>query len=268
MYDHQLPALAEAARRIAREAGALIRNLWREPRTILEKGFRDPVTDADFASQRFITQWIREQFPTHGFLAEETDESLPTSGPVIWLIDPVDGTTNYSRHIPGYSVSVAAAIDGQVAAGAIYDPTRDELFWALRGGGSFLGDEPLRVNMSLSLDKAILALDWSGSERLRRDTIASLVQIGHEVRTIRAIGSAALALAWLAAGRIDLYFNYSLGPWDIAAGALIVQEAGGQISSLTGKAFDLQDYSTWTLTSNGYLHPLFRHTLAGLGAGV
>ncbi len=263
MSDSQLPALAEAACTIAREAGALIRDLWREPRTILEKGFRDPVTDADFASQRFITAWLRDRFPTHGFLAEEVDESLPTHGPVIWIVDPVDGTTNYSRLIPGYSVSVAAAVDHQVAAGAIYDPTRDELFWAVRGGGSFLGDEPLHVQPVLTLDKAILALDWSGSERLRRDTLVSLMRIGQQVRTIRAVGSAALALAWLAAGRIDLYFNYSLGPWDIAAGALIVQEAGGQVSSLAGKPFDMQDYSTWALTSNGHLHSLFRHTLTG-----
>ncbi|MEJ2749305.1 MAG: inositol monophosphatase family protein, partial [Anaerolineae bacterium] len=175
--------LLEAARRAAYKTGQLIQDKWNQPRTVKSKGFRDLVTDTDIAAQKLITDAIREQFPDHGFLTEEDDSNLPTDGPVIWVIDPVDGTTNFSRSVPTFCVAIGAVSEaGDLLAGAVYDPMRDEMFSAARQQGAWLQGKdgkqrPLSVSQVDTLDDALFALDWSRKPDLRQSALEVLVMI-------------------------------------------------------------------------------------------
>lgn len=243
----------DAAATLARAAGALLRNKLVEPRRVQSKGFRDFVTDADFAAQKLITTGIREQFPEHGFIAEEENPDLPSAGPVRWLIDPVDGTSNYSRNIPNFCVSIATTVDDEVVIGVIYDPMHDELFSAVRGQGCRLNGEPAQVSTTTTLADAIIALDLGRSDAIRGQSTTAMLQLVHNVRSIRTIGSAALTLAWVAAGRIDAHLAFQLSPWDIAAGTLLVTEAGGQATNAHHAPLSLNG-PTSCATSNGRIH--------------
>lgn len=253
-------SLLDTARQAAYETGALIREKWNQPREIKSKGFRDLVTDTDVAAQKLITDLIRAQFPDHGFLTEEDDTRLPVDGPVIWVIDPVDGTTNFSRALPSFCVSIAAVSKaGELLAGVVYDPMRDEMFSAARNQGAWLqwgtGEQrPLSASQVDVLDDALFALDWSRNPNLRRSALEILVTIAPLVHDVRAIGSAALALCWLAAGRVDGYLHLQLSPWDTAAACLIIQEAGGQISRLDGQPWQYSLQNQGIIASNGRLH--------------
>jgi myo-inositol-1(or 4)-monophosphatase len=256
--------LRSIAEQAATQAGHLIKELWNRPRQISSKGYRDIVTDADLASQSLITGLIRERFPDHGFLTEEDDPDLPTSGQIIWIIDPVDGTTNYSRQIPSFCVSISAArfpinkslTEAEILAGAIYDPMRDELFSAAKGQGSTLNGRTIHVSQTSDLEIAAVGFDWSREYDRRQVMVEVIGRIAHDVHTLRATGSAALALAWVAAGRFDLYFNFRIGPWDMAAAKVIIGEAGGQVSSLLGDHWDIED--SGCIVSNGRLHTTFK----------
>ena len=249
----ELSRLAESA---AYEAGQRVKELQGEIRTVNSKGFRDFVTDADYLSQAIITKIIREHFPAHGFLTEEADESLPQNGPIIWIIDPVDGTTNYSRNHPNYSISIAVATNNSpsgsvidkealkqlhLAAGVIYDPVHSEMFTGAAGFGSTLNNDPIRESKISKLSDAVIGLDWGRSYDQRERLLELLGSLAHQVHTIRAIGSAAQALAWVACGRLDVYINLSIGPWDCAAGRVIINEAGGVVSNLSGRPWQISD---------------------------
>lgn len=246
--------MLETAEAAARKAGAFLREQWRESRSLEKKGFRDWVTDADYASQQIMTDFIRQRHPDHGFQTEEVDGELPEVGDVIWLVDPVDGTTNFSRQQPNFSITLAAVAGGRVQAGVVYDPIRDETFVAEAGGGSRLNGEKAAVSDVDGLERAIVALDWAHAPAQRQQTLDALGRFAHEVRTIRAIGSAALALAWVAAGRLDAYLNVGLQPWDLAAGALLIREAGGRISDWNGESWRPDGKPTAGLASNGRIH--------------
>lgn len=222
------------AERAAREAGALMLRRLQEPLELQSKGFRDVVTAVDYEAQALITGLIREAFPSHGFLAEEEDSSLPEHGDVKWIIDPIDGTGNYSRGIPSFCTSIAAAVDEKVVLGVIYDPNLKELFSAVRGEGGSLNGEAICCSSTDSLDNAVVCLDWSREKSDRRLVFDALVEFGLDVRTIRATGSATLALAWVAAGRFDGYVNLTISPWDWAAAALLIEESGGRFAQLDG----------------------------------
>lgn len=250
------------ATKTALEAGKLLRNKWTGPRQISEKGFRDLVTDADLASQTLIVKMIQSHFPDHGFLVEEEDSDLSAAGPIIWVIDPVDGTTNYSHYVPIYCVSIAAIErqspqtnpDGpKILAGVIYDPMRDELFQATAEQGATLNGKKIQVSQISALEKAVIGFDWSHHPEKRQTTLDMVQKIAHNVHTMRALGSAALALAWVAAGRLDGYFNLNLKPWDVAAGKLLIQEAGGQIETLNGQPWRLEDVGC--IAVNGLVAP-------------
>ena len=251
--------LLDAARHIAYKTGRLILQKWNQPRTIKSKGFRDLVTDTDIAAQKLITASIQAQFPDHGFLTEEDNSGLPISGPIIWVIDPIDGTTNFSRSVPTFCVSIGAVSDkGDLLAGVVYDPMRDELFAAARNQGAWLHShssrQPITVSQVDTFDDALFALDWSRQPDLRRLVLDVLVIMAPQVQDVRAIGSAALALCWLAAGRFDGYINMQLSPWDLAAACLIIQEAGGQISEPNGQPWHFSPLNSGVVTSNGRLH--------------
>lgn len=257
--------LRDVAEGVALSAGRLVREQWSEPREISEKGYRDFVTDADLASQALITRTIRAAFPNHGFLTEEDDPSLPEDGPVIWVIDPVDGTSNYSRQVPTYCISIGAAVEQEVdkghlkryvpIAGAIYDPMRDELFSAAAGGPSMLNGQILSVSQVDELDRAIVSMDWSRNYQRRQALLSVLGNVAHQVHTLRATGSASLALAWIAAGRFDVYFNFGIGPWDVAAAAVIISQAGGRVTSASGQPWHLGEATC--VASNNRLHRAF-----------
>lgn len=267
MHNHEIRSLQETAERAARLAGGLLRELVARPRQLSHKGFRDLVTDADIAAQQLITDLIQDRFPDHAFLGEEHNPALPSEGPIVWVIDPVDGTSNYSRQQPNFSVSIAAAVPGEarsdrprlagatIQAGVVYDPMRDELFSAAAGQGCSANGRQVRVSSVKELAPAIVGLDWGHSHENRRTVLAALNRFAHEVHSIRAIGSAALALAWVAAGRLDGYVQFALGPWDAAAGSLLVREAGGTVTTITGRPWTLADPGC--LASNGRIHDAF-----------
>ena len=271
MKDNDYIELLTAATETAVAAGQLLRERWQQPQTLTSKGFRDWVTESDVAVQRFITDRIRAQFPDHGFLVEEKDTDLPANGRAIWIIDPIDGTNNFSRQQPNFCTSIAvglpagrgtastgAASTGSAAgylavvAGAVYDPLRDELFTGLLGGGSYLNGRRLQVSQMAELGQAIIALDWSSAPEQRRLAMSQLARTAHNVLTIRAIGSATLALAWVAAGRLDGYWHNSLKAWDAAAATLFVHEAGGLTSD--GRRVPWQTNDSRCVASNKHLH--------------
>ncbi|MCB8943456.1 MAG: inositol monophosphatase [Ardenticatenaceae bacterium] len=236
-------------------AADLTREKFLQPRQLRSKGFRDIVTDADIAAQKVITNGILSHFPDHGFITEEDDSSLPTIGPIRWVIDPIDGTTNYSRQLPEFSISIAAVNEQQeVLVGLIYDPMRAEMFRAIKGLGAWLNEQRLAVSQVDLLAESLLTLDWSRQPEMREKVLTRLKQVAPQVHSVRSIGTAALAQAWVAAGRVDGYFNFSLSAWDVAAGSLLIQEAGGAVSDGDGRPFNWQDTSNGILVSNGLIH--------------
>ncbi len=231
-----------AAAEVACQAGRLLREKFTQPRQIQLKGVRDLVTDADFAAQKLITDFVQARYPEHGFLTEEKDNRLPASGPVVWVIDPLDGTSNYSRQQPQFCVSIAAvSANGTPLCSAIYDPIRDELFSAARDQGCFLNGQTVQVSQVSDVAEALVCFDWNRLPHKQASILRLLQQIAPLVHSVRATGSAALALAWVAAGRMDAYFNFGLNAWDVAAARLLIQEAGGVISNLQGHPWQLSD---------------------------
>ncbi len=265
--------LLKTAEETAVAAGELLRKLWPEPRQIKSKGYRDFVTDADIASQELIAKSILERYPEHGFITEEDAPDLAHSGDVVWIIDPLDGTSNYSRLHPIFCVSIAAAVkqaDGKlrVIAGAIFDPMRNELFSAADGFGSKLNGAPISVSETGELEASYIGLDWSRGHLRRQAILGVLDELAHQVHTIRAIGSAALALGWVANGRLDIYFNVGVGSWDVAAGSVIINEAGGSVTNYAGSRWSVSD--TTCVASNGVLNRDFHevgHLIELLGSG-
>jgi myo-inositol-1(or 4)-monophosphatase len=262
--------LLTAAKATAVAAGQLLRERWQKPQTLTSKGFRDWVTESDVAVQRFITDQIRAQFPDHGFLVEEKDSDLPRDGRAIWIIDPIDGTNNFSRQQPNFCTSIAVGIPSpelvegelasagsasgsiQIIAGAVYDPIRDELFSGALGGGAELNGRPLQASQTDDLGQAIFALDWSNAPTQRQAILEQLARVAPNTLTIRAIGSATLAIAWVAAGRLDGYWHNSLSAWDAAAATLFVHEAGGLTSD--GRRLPWQTSDGRCVATNKHLH--------------
>lgn len=260
--------LLTIARETAVSAGTLIHDKLNQPRQTSSKGFRDLVTDADLAAQRLITGRIQEAFPDHGFLPEEENADLPTNGTVIWVIDPVDGTTNYSRQLPVFCVSIAAAVPGTgPVVGVVYDPLRQECFYGVKGKGAWLNGRSLQTSPITDLSQAIIGLDWSHNKQKRQSVLNSLPHFAHQVQTVRAFGSAALALAWVAAGRLDAYLNYNLQPWDTAAAGLLINEVGGKIGRLDPSNHTLPwfEKNQSMLGSNGRIHQKLVEQVASSG---
>ena len=241
----------------AREAGSILLDNLKKPRQTKIKGLRDIVTDADVKAQRAIIDIIQARFPKHDILSEESDpgskgQAEVESRPYTWIVDPLDGTTNYSRRLPCFCTSIALSHQGEVILGVVYDPSRDHLFQAERGKGAYLNGESLQVSQVGSLADALVGLDWARAQA-EREVIAQLVALmALQVRTLRTLGAAALGLCYVAAGWLDAYFHFSLRSWDAAAGALIIQEAGGIVSDFTGHTW-LVGFNR-CLASNSLLH--------------
>ncbi len=243
-----LAVATEAALR----AGAIQRAKYGAKLEIWHKGEIDLVTDVDRASEDAILATIRARFPDHDFVTEETFIER-TGSRFVWFIDPLDGTTNFAHGYPFFCTSIALAVDGELVAGAVYDPIKDELFTAERGGGAHLNGRRLRVSASSELLSALLTTGFPYDFRI--DVSSSLRLFNRfmsRARAIRRDGAAALDLSYLAAGRIDGFWEERLKPWDVLAGALLVQEAGGRITRFDGSPLALR--ADETLASNGALH--------------
>mgnify|MGYP006284573355 FL=1 len=219
--------------RLAHEAGAELRERWATTHTVIAKGYRDIVTEADLAAEAVILRGLRATFPDHAITSEEAGRDAGTRR-VRWIIDPLDGTTNFSRNNPNFSVSIAALAEGKPVVGVIYDPLRDHCFAARHGGGAAPTDVPLQTSGRVELAKMIFATDWPREDALRRQHAARVTRLLIAGRTLRCLGSAALNMAYVAAGWFDLYVAPHLGAWDHAAAILLVQEAGGAAETLSG----------------------------------
>lgn len=238
---------------IARAAGAVLRAGLRSTRQIERKSaVIDLVTDIDLASEKVIVAGLREHFPNHRIVAEESGDDGRTS-PYCWVIDPLDGTTNYAHQYPFFCVSLGFLVEGVMTFGVVYDPLRDECFVAERDRGATLNDQPLQVSAIPSLDDALLTTGFPYTLRANPDNnVAEFARIVLQAGAIRRAGAAALDLCYVAAGRSEGHWELGLKPWDTAAGALIVQEAGGQCSNWRGEAWTPWDDRL--VATNAHIH--------------
>lgn len=244
----------EVARLAALQAGELIRRRAGTAFRVDLKGRIDLVTEVDTACEERIRRTLLEAFPDHRILGEEGGQT-GGSHPCRWLIDPLDGTTNFAQGYPFYAVSIGLEIAGEMVAGVVHDPTRQETFQAIRGGGAWLNDQSIRVSPSQSLEESLLVTgfpyDLRSGPELHLDLFRDFVL---EARGVRRDGAAALDLCYVACGRFDAYWELGLSPWDMAAGSLIVREAGGELSDFEGRPLRLEGRDL--LASNGRLHPV------------
>lgn len=222
----------------ARAGGAVLLD-WAGRFGVREKGPADLVTEADLASQEAIRKILLDAFPGHGFLAEE-NLSIPSQQDGLrWIVDPLDGTTNYVHGLPVYAVSIALEQSGKLLAGVVYNPVADECYVAAHGHGAQLNGKTLRVSQTTRLDQALVAASLPAKVHRNDPEIADFLEVTLRCRAVRRMGSSALNLCYLAAGRFDAYWARSTKAWDIAAGLLMVREAGGVVSSLNGGEPDL-----------------------------
>ena len=236
MKDNLLNEFLKTAVSAARLAGDIIlKNLGQlSPGDIQTKEAFDFVTKVDRWSEAVIVKTIQEKFPHHFFLSEETFRQKG-DGNYRWIIDPLDGTTNYIHGYPMFSVSIALEYQNGIVLGVVFDPLRDELFHALKGGGSFLNNNKIGVSETDMLEKSLIATGFPFRKKEMIDKyLAAFKQIFEKVSDIRRAGSAAIDLAYIAAGRVEGFFELNLSPWDIAAGSLLITEAGGRITDFAG----------------------------------
>ncbi len=252
----------DAAKAAAREAGKLLRDNVDARGEVMFKGVVDLVTHFDRKAQDLIFGHLAAAFPNHAFLAEEELSRKGTSR-FRWIIDPLDGTTNFSHTFPVFCVSIALEHEGRTVLGVVYDPMRAELFEAVRGGGAFLNGSRIRVSGIRDLGKSLLATGFPYDVRTSRfNNVEEFKAFIVRAQAIRRCGSAALDLCYLACGRFDGFWEMKLRPWDVAAGAVIVEEAGGRITDFRGRRFD--PYKGRALASNGLIHDEMRDVLNGL----
>ena len=223
--------------RAARKAGSIINRaaLGGEGLKIRAKQANDFVTQVDQAAEEAIIGIVRAAYPEHGFLAEESGRS-EGKAETVWIIDPLDGTTNFIHGFPQYCVSIGVQHRGTLAHAVVYDPTRNELFTATKGAGAFLNDRRIRVTKCLKLQDALVGTGFPFKELGRMDVyLAQLRTLMSTSSGVRRAGAAALDLAYVACGRLDAFWELGLSPWDMAAGALLIQEAGGLVGDLKGE---------------------------------
>ena len=258
------PALLATATDAVVHAGSLMMERFGHEVRVDKKGTIDLVTEVDLAIERMFRALIADRFPDHAILAEELggDATVP-EGPC-WIFDPIDGTTNFAHGVPIFCASVALEIDGVLEVGAVFDPTRRELFTAVRDGGAFLNGSPLHVSSTGALVDAMLV---TGFPYDVHDRVAEIVGLFGEfvgrARAVRRLGSAAIDLCYVAAGRMDAFWESDLKAWDIAGGALVVAEAGGRVTGMGGEPFASRGGSV--LATNGLLHDSMLEVIRGFG---
>lgn len=248
----------DAAVAMARKAGEIHLERLGKRHEIAYKGDIDLVTEVDKLSEAAILDDLRRQFPDHAVVAEESGESL-TGSEFCWYIDPLDGTTNYSHAFPFFAVSIGLAVRGQVEVGVVYAAAMGELFTCARGQGAWLNGEPVRVSPVADLDDALLATGFPPAVRKDLTNVPEFVAFLQRGQAVRRPGAASLDLAYVACGRIDGFWEYGLSPWDVAAGSLMVTEAGGTVTGIRQPRFEVGEREI--LTSNGRIHEEMRSLL-------
>lgn len=245
----ELQRWTEQAQEAARRAGHVIRAAMQAGGTSVRyKGRFNPVTDVDLECQRLIRESLLTLNPDHDFLGEEGD-AKGSGSDFLWIVDPLDGTKNFSHGYPHVAVSIGLEYQGKMVVGVVHDPMRAETFSAWRGGGSFLNGAPIQVSVTQELERALLVTGFGSATRLDCDIFWALEEPSEGVRRD---GSAALNLCYVACGRLDGYFQLNLWPWDVAAGSLLVEEAQGMMTNYTGARFDIR--ARQLLASNVHLH--------------
>jgi myo-inositol-1(or 4)-monophosphatase len=219
---------------------------------VTHKGIINLVTDVDLASEQLIREAIATHYPRHQILAEEGGLA-ETSSDYRWIVDPLDGTTNFAHGFPIFAVSIALEYRGEMILGVVYDPTRDEMFAAERGAGAALNNRPIRVSTTTELSTSLLCTGFPYDIRTSRLTnLDNWANFALAAQALRRTGAAAIDLCYVACGRFDGFWELTLSPWDTAAGSLIVAEAGGRLTDVTGAAFSV--YKPDVVASNGQIH--------------
>jgi len=240
-----VPQFIEVCERAARAAGELLLGMQHRVH-VREKAPKDLVTEADVAAQGEIARIVLAEFPDHDFLGEEgsLEASPPARSPANprhrWIVDPLDGTVNYVHGLPSFAVSVALELGGQILAGVVFDPLLNECYRATAGGGATLNGRPLRTSSCSSLREALVAASLGANVERDSLEVRRFLEILYLAQSVRRLGSAALNMCYVASGRLDAYWGTSLKTWDVAAGALILQEAGAVLTSITGEPFRLE----------------------------
>ena len=250
---------------IIRKAGAVLMEGYGNVRHVQQKGVIDLVTEFDKRSEEVIISSIQQEFPDHAILSEESGRNQ-TISEYQWVIDPLDGTTNFAHGIPIFSVSIGLLKNNSPVVGVVYDPFCNEMFSAELGHGATLNNQPIRVSPRTDLGQAVISTGFPYDLRTNpRNNLAQFVQFQLRTQAVRHLGSASLDCAWTAMGRLDGYWEFGLKPWDVGAGALIVREAGGRVTSVDGDENFLS--TTSILVSNGLLHEQMLRVLSeGSGA--
>ena len=251
--NNPLVGYLSAAWEAANAAGEIIRTNWQQPKNIAYKGAIDLVTSVDRESERKIVEILQRSFPDHSILAEEETKVEVPRSEYRWIVDPLDGTTNFAHGYPQFCVSIALELNGAVIVGLVYDPLRRECFTAAQGQGATLNGRPIQTSPVNELDKALLATGFPYDHRERADFYLSYFKaFMTRCQAIRRNGAAALDLCYVACGRLDGFWELKLKPWDTAAGALVVTEAGGKLSDFSGAPLLISGDET--LAANAQLH--------------
>lgn len=246
---------------VAKSAGYLLKDRFSEKHTIDYKGEIDIVTEADRMSEQLIVSGIRSNFSDHDILTEESP-GINTGSDYRWIIDPLDGTTNYAHGYPVYCVSLALEVKGEIRLGIIYNPMMEEMFVAEKGAGAYLNDRPISVSTVQDLKKSLLSTGFPYDiNQDNNNNINNFSRMAGSAQAIRRAGSAALDMAYVAAGRFDGFWELKLKPWDTAAGLLMIREAGGMVTDITGSEYHLE--SPTILASNGRIHQAMVEVLRG-----
>lgn len=241
----------ETAAAIAREAGALIANFHARGIGFELKGDYDLVTEADRASEKLIVERLHAHYPAHSVLAEE-GSGKDRSSEYCWYVDPLDGTTNFAHGFPMFNVTLALEHAGELIAGVVYHPVHDEMFSAEAGGGAYLNGKKIHVSKASRIDDALVATGFPSRKRHENVNVHFYYQMAMMSHGVRRAGAAALDLAYVACGRLDAFWEFGLNPWDMAAGVLLVREAGGTASGMHGEPFSLR--GPHLLADNTLLH--------------
>jgi myo-inositol-1(or 4)-monophosphatase len=255
----------ETAVEIARDAGSLLATYFERRVPFELKGEFDLVTEADRASEKLVVERLRTYFPTHAIVAEEGGGHESPSE-YRWFVDPLDGTTNFAHGFPAFNVTLGLECNGEAIAGVVYDPIRQEMFTAERGSGAYLNNRRIHVSVTARLGDSLSSTGFPSRKRHHNRNIHFYYQLAMASHGVRRTGSAAIDLAYVAAGRLDFFWEFGLKPWDMAAGTLLVQEAGGRVSDMTGQRHSVTA-SDDLLADNGTLHDQVLEIFAEIFAG-
>ena len=246
-----MPSFLDTAVEIARESGALLAHFFERRIGFELKGEHDLVTEADRASEKLIVERLRTHFPSHSIVAEEGG-GVSNPSEYRWYVDPLDGTTNFAHGFPVFNVTLGLEQQGEMIAGVIYDPTRNEMFAAEKGAGAWLNNRRIRASQATRLEDSLVATGFPSIKRHKNVNVHFYYQLAMLSHGVRRAGAAALDLAYVAAGRLDAFWEFGLNPWDMAAGILLVAEAGGRCTDMNGRPVVMR--GPHLLADNGRIH--------------